>query len=232
MNSLNKIAKIIGALILMIVFIAPFSMLYVPAQLIVPGDAAVTATNIVASEGLFRLSMASDALVFLIEIVLTALLYVLLKPVSQPLSLAAAFARLAMTVLQGINLLNYFFVLLLVSGASSLTVFSPEHLQALVLLFLNAHAAVILIWGFAFGLHLLLLGYLVYQSGYLAKWVGVLLVIAGLCYFIQSFGNILLPQYAELLTTIRLLSIVEIAFPVWLLWKGVPEQPGMAARKG
>src|SRR3990170_9013290 len=108
MNSLKMTARIAGALILIISVFAPFGMLYVPSTLIAPGDATTTASNIMASEGLFRLGIVSDSVVFLIEIVLVVMLYVLLKPVSKTLSLVAAFARLAMAVIQGINLLNYF----------------------------------------------------------------------------------------------------------------------------
>ena len=221
MNSIQKTARTTGVLILMLVVLAPFSMLYVPSTLIVPGDATTTASNIVANESLFRLAIVSDSIVFLIEIALCALLYVLLKPVSKTLSLVAAFARLAMTVIQGINLLTYFIVLLLLSGAGYLTVLAPDQGQALVLLSLNAHEAVVLIWGVAFALHLLVAGYLVYKSGYLPKIVGGLLIVASLCYFTQSFGNILFPQSKALFASIGLLSIVEIALPLWLLIKGV-----------
>jgi hypothetical protein len=220
-NSIQTKAKITAVLILVMAAIAPFSMLYIPSTLVVPGDAATTAHNIMASEGLFRLGLVSDSVVFLIEIVLTVLLYVLLRPVSKTLSLVAAFSRLSMTVIQGINLLNQFIVLLLLSGATYLTVFAPNQLQALVLLFVNAHAMVVLIWGLFFGFHLLVSGYLVYKSGYLSSIPGVLLIIAGLCYLTQSFGNILLPQSAGLFTLIGSLSILEVAFPLWLLIKGV-----------
>ena len=221
MNSIQKTARVTGLLILLMAVIAPFGMLYIPATLIVPGDATTTANHMLAAEGLFRLGMVSDSVVFLIEIVLCVLLYGLLKPVNQTLSLVAAFARLAMTVMQGINLLNYLFVLLLLSGAGYLTVFAPDQLHALVLLFLNAHEAVVLIWGVAFGLHLLVLGYLVYRSGYLPRIVGGLLIIAALCYFTQSFGNMLLPQSKALFASVGLFSTVEIALPLWLLIKGV-----------
>ena len=224
MNPINKIARIAGVLILLTAVLAPFSLIYVPSTLVVPGDAATTASNIVASEGLFRLGMVSDALVFLLEIAIVALLYVLLKPVNPTLSLVAAFSRLAMAVIQGINLLNYFFALLLLSGAGYLAVFSPDQLQALVLLFLNAHEQVALIWGLFFGLHLLVLGYLVFKSGYLPRILGGVLVVTSLCYLIQSFGNMLLPQYKEIFTTIGFLAIIELAFPSWLLIKGVKDQ--------
>jgi len=107
------------------------------------------------------------------------------------------------------------------SGAGYLTVFTPAQLPALVLLFLNAHEQVVLIWGLAFGLHLLVLGYLVYRSGYLPRIVGGLLIIAGLCYFTQSFGNLLFPQSKALFASIGFLSALEIALPLWLLIKGV-----------
>jgi len=221
MKSISKIARIAGVLTLLIVVFAPFSMIYVPTTLVVPGDAAATANHIMASEGLFRLGMASDLIVFLIEIVLTVLLYVLLKPVNKTLSLVAAFSRLAMTVIQGINLLNHFFVLLLLSGASYLTVFVPDQMQALVMMFLNAHENVVLIWGLFFSLHLLVFGYLVYKSGYIPKIIGILLVVAALPYLIQGFGNILFPQYKEIFTSIAFLSSIEIVLPLWLLIKGV-----------
>ena len=79
-NSIQMTARIAGILTLLIVVFAPFSMIYVPTTLVVPGDAAVTANHIMASEGLFRLGMVIDLIVFLIEIVLTVLLYVLIKP--------------------------------------------------------------------------------------------------------------------------------------------------------
>lgn len=214
-------ARVAGILILVMVVLAPFSMLYVPSTLIVPGDAATTASNITASEGLFRISIVSDSVVFLIEIVMVVLLYVLLKPVSKTLSLVAAFSRLAMTTIQGINLLSSLAALLLLSGASYLTVFEPDQLHALVLLFLNAHEYVAVIWGLFFGFHLLVLGYLVYKSRYIPRIVGALLVVASLCYLTQSYGNILLPRYEEMLAWVGYLSIIELALPLWLLIKGV-----------
>lgn len=224
MNSIQRTARLAGLLPLILAVIAPFSMLYLPSTLIVAGDAATTAKQIMASDGLFRLGMVGDSVVFLIEIVLTVLLYELLKPVSKTLSLIAAFARLAMTIVQGLNLLNHFFVLLLLSGAGYLAVFSSDQLHALVLLFLNAHESVVQIWGLFFGLHLALLGYLVYRSGYIPKILGGFLVIASLCYFVQNFGMILLPQYKGLFTSIGAFSVVEITFPLWLLIKGVNVQ--------
>ena len=100
-------ARAAGFLLLFVAIIAPFSQLYLPATLIVPGDATATANNIGASGWLFNFGIVSESLVFLIEIVLCVLLYVLFRPVSRTLALVAAFARLSMTVGMGINLLPY-----------------------------------------------------------------------------------------------------------------------------
>lgn len=225
MNTLKTTARIAGLLMLVLVALAPFSMLYMPATLIVPGDAATTANNIVSSAAMFRLAMASDAVIFLVEIALCALVYTLVRPVNKTLALIAVFARLAMTIIQGLNLLNHFVVMSLLSGSGSVAALAPPQLHALVSLFLGAHEAGVLIWGMFFGLHLLVLGYLVYRSGYLPKVIGGLLVFVGLVYLTQSFGNILLPNAKAVFTAMGSLGFLEIAFPVWLLIKGVKDQP-------
>ena len=224
MNTLKTTARIAGLLMLVLVALAPFSMLYVPSTLIVPGDAVTTANNIVSSAAMFRLAMASDAVIFLVEIALCALVYTLVRPVNKTLALIAVFARLAMTIIQGLNLLNHFVVMSLLSGSGSVAALAPPQLHALVSLFLGAHEAGVLIWGMFFGLHLLVLGYLVYRSGYLPKVIGGLLVFVGLVYLAQSFGNILLPEAKAIFTAMGSLGFLEIAFPVWLLIKGVKAQ--------
>ena len=121
MNSIQKTARVAGVLYLVIAIAAAVAHFYVPSQLIVSGDATATANNIRSSEPLFRIGgVGSELVVLLSEVVLSVLLYVLLKPVSKTLSLIAAVSRLAMTTIHGINLLNYFFVLLLLSGAGYL----------------------------------------------------------------------------------------------------------------
>src|SRR5919112_5621472 len=132
MTSMKNTARLAGFLILLIAILSPFSILYLPSTLIVPGDAATTASNVMASEGLFRLGIVGDSVVILLEIVVIAILYALLRPVNRTLALAAAFARLAMTVVMAVNLFNSLGVLLLSSDAKNLTVFEPGQLHALV----------------------------------------------------------------------------------------------------
>ena len=217
-------ARLTGLLLLMLVVVGPFSQLYVPSTLIVPGDATATADNIRASESLFLSGSVGKSIVFLTEIVLSVLIYVLFRPVSRTLSLVAAFARLALAIIQGINLLPLFIALLLLSGAGYLTVFEPDQLDALVLLFLNAHGYGVFIWQLFFGFHLFVLGYLIFKSGYFPRILGVLMVFAALGYSTHGYGGILFPNYVEIFALgVAAGSLIgELPFFVfWLLIKGV-----------
>lgn len=232
MNSPKKIARFAGVLYLIIFIASPLAFIVGKGGLLVPGDATATAENIMASESLFRIGIASETVVFLVEIIMAAIFYVLLKPVSPMLSLAAAFSRLAEAVVQAVNLLPSILVFLLVSGSGYLTVFEPEQRDALVMLSLNLYDYMTLVWGFFFGLHLLLLGYLVYKSAYFPPILGVLLALASLGYILQSYGAFLVPQYDAILDTVVLVLAVpgELAFTLWLLIKGVKEQQTTASR--
>lgn len=232
MNSPKKIARFAGVLYLIIFIASPLAFIVGKGGLLVPGDATATAENIMTSESLFRIGIASETVVFLVEIIMAAIFYVLLKPVSPMLSLAAAFSRLAEAVVQAVNLLPSILVFLLVSGSGYLTVFEPEQRDALVMLSLNLYDYMTLVWGFFFGLHLLLLGYLVYKSAYFPPILGVLLALASLGYILQSYGAFLVPQYDAILDTVVLVLAVpgELAFTLWLLIKGVKEQQTTASR--
>lgn len=223
----NKTARFAGVLYLIITVAAIFAHFIVPEQLIVPGDAAATAVNITTSESTFRIGLVGMELIILLsEIVLTVVLYVLFKPVNKTLSLLAAVSRLAMTIIHGLNLLNYYFVLQLLKGSNYLTIFGQEQVNALVTLFLDAHSL-----GFAIGIaflvpHVLILGYLIYQSGYFPKLLGILFIAAGVGYLFDVIGILLVPAYTTTPGLIAMvIAIAEIAFPIWLLVKGVNSDP-------
>jgi hypothetical protein len=228
MKSKKSIARMAGLLSLVVALVGFFSLMYVPTTLIAPGDAATTASNIRASEEVFRMGLAGKAVIFLIEVVLVALLYVLLKSVSETLSLVAALSRLSMAVVQGVNVLIGFAALLLLSGAGYLTVFVPEQLHALALLFLDLRNDGEFVWEAFFGIHLLVLGYLFVRSGYIPRILGVMVVIASSGYLIESFGNFLFPDYQAVFEwiVIALAVVPEVSLALWLLIQGVevPQQ--------
>lgn len=216
------LARIAGVLYVIITVAAIIAHMYVPEQLIVAGDAATTASNITSNEGLFRMAIGSEFVVLLSEVVLSIILYVLLKPVNRMVSLIAAVSRLVMTTIHGLNLLNYFFVLVLLGGADYLSVFNTEQINSFVMLFLDAHA-----YGFAIGIafliiHVFALGYLIFKSGYVPRVLGVLFILAGFGYLVDSVGILLLPAYETTpALAAMVIAIAELAFPIWLLVKGV-----------
>ncbi len=228
MDSQKNMARIAGLLYLIVIICAGFSEGYVRESLIVAGNSAATAENILASEGLFRLGFASDLVAFLSDAVIAILFYVLLKPVSKTLSLVAASLRLiAHPAIGSINLLNHWNALLLLGGTGP-TAFTTEQLQSLAMVSLEAHGTGYLIAGVFFGLHCFLLGYLLYKSDYFPKTLGVLLAIAAFGYLAESFGTFLLPGNEELFTWIVTVTAVaaEVPLCLWLVVKGIKSPAG------
>jgi hypothetical protein len=226
----RKTARIAGFGYLVIIITGIFAEFFVRSKMVVPGDAAATANHIVASEELFRTSIASDLIMLLSDVIVAWALYVLLKPVNKSLALLATFFRLVHAAIYGINLLNLFFVLQFLSGNQYLSVFETGQLQALVLVFLNAHQYGYDIGLVFFGFHCLVLGYLVFRSGFLPSILGILLVIAAIGYLINSFARFLITNYEVYETIFTLVVfipafIAELSFTLWLLLKGVKKQP-------
>ena len=189
-------ARVVGLLYLIIFLIAPFAEFFVREGLIVPDDATATARNIVAGEGLFRAGFASDLVVFVIEVAQAAVLYVLLAPVSRLLALVMAFARLAQATILGLNLLNMFIGLQLLTGAEYAEAFEARQLHALALVFLTAQSFGYELGLMFFALHLGVLGYLVYRSEFLPRILGVLLAISALGYMANGLAVFLVPGLA------------------------------------
>lgn len=222
-HRLKRLTRIAGVLYLAIFIIYPLSTM-VRSTLVVPGDAAATAENIAGSETLFRLGMAGEASIFLIEVALAAVLYVLFRPVSRSLSFGASLARVSEGVVMAAgNLFTSILTLIAVGGTGYLAVFETEQLNALGLFFQNANDYVVLIWGLFFALSLVLTGWLVYRSGFIPKIPGILLVLAGIGYFVESFGVIIAPDLADVLETVVTVVAVpgELVIALWLLIKGV-----------
>ena len=223
MNTVKKTARTTGIFYLAIFFANFFVFIFVSGSLSVPGDATATANNILASESLYRSGIISYLIVFLSEIGATILLYKLLKPVNQTLSMMMVATRLMQAAVHAVNLLNFVFPLILLNGGDYLNVFATDQLHALVLLFTNAHYYGVLISEAFFSVSLLLLGYLVYKSGLFPNILGILLAIAGAFYILDSFGIFLMPQHEALIANLMIAPAIigELSFTFWLLVKGI-----------
>jgi len=201
-----------------------FSIMYVPTTLIVSGDATTTASNIMANELLFRMGIAGSLIVQIIQILVVLVLYKLLKPVSKnhaSLMVVFALVGVPMTML---NTLNQIAALLLLKGADFLKVLGTDQLHIQMMFFLNLNEQGVLIPTIFWGLWLLPLGFLIYKSGYFPRILGVLVMVAGFGYVLDSFTHFILPD-AIPLPVIILLTIGEILFMLWVLFKGakIPE---------
>jgi hypothetical protein len=218
----NKTARIAGFLYLILLPLGIFGIMYIPS-LIVPGDAAATANNIVASESLFRLSIVSALILQTVNILVVLLFYKLLKVVNKNHAVLMVVFFLVSVPITMLNELNQFAALFLSSGADYLTGFTADQLQALVPLFLNLHEYGILIAQIFWGLWLFPMGYLVFKSGFLPRILGILLMIACFGYLITSFGSLLLPNFGEttIATIIGFTFYGEMFLALWLLIKGV-----------
>lgn len=222
-NSTNKTplrmaALIAGIGLLIMVVAAPFAELFVYPKLVVPGDAAETVNNIIANKTLFTSAIFGYLITFICDVLVTWALYVLLKPVNENLSLLTAWFRLVYTVIALVALLNLVTVLQLLNTSDTLTLFPPDQLNTQVMLAINAFRSQ---WYFGllfFGIHLGLLGYLVFRSNYIPKILGVLLIVAGLGYLLTDLKPFLFPDIN--LDFAEYTFYGELIFMLWLLIKG------------
>jgi len=227
--SLRKAALIAGLGYLIVFVIGVPATLW--EGLVVQGDVAATASNFIANDLILRISIASWLIVLVADLVVAWALYVFLKPVNKSLSLLAAGFRLVFVAIFGATLLNLFMVLQLSRGADYLGAFGTDQLQAQMMLFLSAFDFGVEISWIFFGLHIFLLGYLIFKSSYIPRILGVLLMIAAIGYQINSFANVVLPNIANYEQTLFIVTVAvpaiisELLLTLWLLFRGhkIPE---------
>jgi len=226
MSSLKKTARTAGLLYLLTCIPAPFVLLYVPNTLIVRGNAAATASRILASEWMLRLGMAGEVIIAIAFLFVVLALYRLLQGVNKPLASLMVTLWAISIPISCLNVLNDAAALILVRGADFLSVFTKPQLDALAMVFLRLHNNGFLVAQIFWGLWLLPFGILVYRSAFIPRIFGVLLIANGFAYPIQSFTSLLLPQHADVVSRITFPFLFgEPAIVLWLLIRGVRDQP-------
>jgi hypothetical protein len=216
--SLRLRARVAGLLYLIGSVAGVFGILYGPS-LIVPADAKATASNILANASLFRLSIVSALLDQIIFIFVVLALYQVLKPVNQNMAVLMVIFLLLSVPIAMLNELNNVAVLFLLSGADSLNVFTADQLHALVPFFLDLHALGLNIAFLLGSLWFFPMGYLVFKSGFLPKILGVLLLMNGCGYLIDSVAALLFTTLH--VNIVQFTGWVEVIFALWLVMKGV-----------
>jgi hypothetical protein len=219
-------ARIGGVLYLIIIVLGLFGEVFVRQRLIVAGDAEATAANIRSQELLWRFHIAAELFLLICAVALLLILFVLLRPVSRDLAMLAAFFNLVSIGIEAATTLYLVTALFPLGNAGYLKTFAPEQLHAMASLSLKSH-------GYGFGLSLiffgcfcLVIGYLIFRSGYLPKALGVLMQITGLGYLTNSFALVLAPTLADRIFPVIAVPafIGEASLCLWLLVKGVNVQ--------
>jgi Domain of unknown function (DUF4386) len=191
------------------------------AGLVVSGDAAATATNILANEMLFRLWFAAALLAVSCHIAYTVLFYDLFRPVNRTIALLAAAISLVACALQAFATLFQLTPLLALEGGSSLGALTPGQAQTLALVSLNLHTQAFNIYLIFFGFWLILTGYLILRSNFFPRVIGVLLVLDGLGWATFLWPPLAISLYPVISTVA---ALAEIPLVLWLLVVGVNVQ--------
>jgi len=216
-------ARIGGVLYLITIILGAFGELFIRGRIIVPGDAAATATNLKSMESLWRFGIASEMFLGICSIALALILYVLLRPVSRDLALLATFFGLIATAVETAYSLQLVEALFPLGNAAYLKAFTPEQLYAMASLSIKAHGQGFGIALLFFGPFFLVAGYLIFKSGYFPKAIGILYLIPGLSYLTSSFALILAPTFAGRFYFVMAgpALIGEASLCLWLIVKGV-----------
>jgi len=215
--------RLTGLLYLIVVVSGIFSIAYVPSQLFVSGDSAATVQNIRTSENLYRVGIAVGFICYIAFLLLPLAFYKLFSHVDRHVAQIMVILAVASVPLSLGNLANKLDVLTLISGKVYLNAYSPEQVDAAVMLSLAKYNSGILVAEIFWGLWLLPLGILMYRSRMVPRALGVCLVFGCFGYLVDVFGSTAIPGYnASGLADFATLpaSIGEICTCLWLLVLG------------
>jgi hypothetical protein len=223
MSSPNHIARIAGLLYLTVAIFGGFAHLFVRATVYVPGDAATTADNVLANTGLVRFGVFADLLQATVFLLLAMTLYMLLKHVSKNAAQAMVVFVAIATAIITLNMVFQFAALLVATDPTYVASFGAEGSNAVVLLLLDIQHYGYLIAQIFFGLWLIPLGYLAYRSGMFPRALGVLLIIGGTGYLLDTVGSFLIPNFSEAISAVIVMpaGIAELWMVGYLLVIGV-----------
>jgi Domain of unknown function (DUF4386) len=218
----RTLARIAGSLYLIIIVAGAFAIGYVPAALVVAGDAAATVHNIQTHELLYRLGLVAHVVILPANVLLAVILYDLFKVVNRRLALLVLVFTVVGTAVEAANVLTQFTPLVLLEGGRSVSTLTADQLQAQVSTPLALQAIGYNVSQVFYDGYLLCAAYLIFRSTFLPRALGVVLAIGGLSYLTYNFADFLSPRVAaQLVPLLAPGGIAEIALMLWLLLVGV-----------
>jgi hypothetical protein len=225
-SSTKKTARLAGLLYVLLSIAGIYALIYVPSALIVRGDAAATAHNIVASETLYRSGIVADLISQALFLLVAMALYRLLKGVDKMLAMLMVIFAAVQIPLSFVAEVHHLAVLTILNGTGSVASFSEAQRYAQMMVSLDSYDNGILVDEIFMGLWLFPLGLLIFRSRFLPRILGVLLFVAGSAYLAESITWLLLPAHGHLVSKFASpLRALELVTPLWMLVMGAKDQP-------
>jgi len=222
-TSQYKAARLAGLLYLIAMATGLFAEFYIrfPSTLVVSGDVAKTASNIMANERLYRMGIANNIITFAIDVVLIWALYVLLRPVNRNLALLAVFFRLVETTIACVAIINSYVAMQFVSDFDQTKAFDSNHIQALSVLH-DTYALTFIVVAIFLGLGSTIFNHLLLKSRYIPKVLAEWGIFSSLLLVISQFAIIIFPEVEKIIIPACYgpIAVDEIALGFWLLFKG------------
>ena len=223
-TSQYKAARLAGLLYLIAMATGLFAEMYLrfPSTLVVSGDAAKTASNVLANERLYRIGIANNLITFVIDVVLIWALYVLLRPVNKNLALLGVFFRLVETTIACVAIVSYYVAMEFVSDTVPLKTFDSNEIQVLTILH-DTYALTFIVVAIFLGLGSAVFNYLLFKSRYIPRVLAAWGIFASLLLLISQFAIIIFPAVEKTIIPACYgpIAVDEIALGFWLLFKGV-----------
>jgi hypothetical protein len=219
-DEMQRLARFTGLAMLLSLVFGVLGEAYLPGRIIVRGDAAATAANMIAHPMLFRLTFATYLVEGFCDIILCVLWYLLLKPVNRNLALISAFIGVVSMITFAIAQSSFWASSIILRDTATTAAFSEEQRTALSFLAVRISSMIASLFLCFYGTASVIRGYLIMRSGYLPKLLGILLMIAGAGFCLRCVTYILAPRYGTSLMLVPM-ALAGIPLMLWLLVKGV-----------
>lgn len=217
-------ARIAGFLYVIVIAGGLFAEIFVRGRLVVVGDPATTAQNIMAHQLLYRMGFAAEVFYLICNVPLAVIFYGLFKVVSRNIALLEAIFGLVSTAVEAVSLLAHYAPVVLLGGASYLSAFTTAQLQAASYASLQLFEGGFAICLVFFGFDCFALAYLIVKSTFFPRIIGWALAVEGVGYLVNSFALFLAPAWqARIFPYFTITALAEVALALWLLLMGINE---------
>lgn len=227
MRALRNPGRVVGLWYFSLVLTGPLTLIYIPDKLFVHGNAALTAANIAAHQGLFKAGMLAELVGSVLLLFVVHAFYRLFKDVDKELTVWLVITGGVMpATLMLANFVNLAGALMVAQNPAWLAAFDQPQRDAFVMLFVQLHEHLITASEILWGVWLIPMGLLTYRSGFLPRFIGVWLLINGATYVLLSVSRVMIPDHAGAFFNYAQPALFgELVIMLWLLVKGASPAP-------